>query len=83
MKIALVVSPIAALAVAIAALCVAPSGAQSPADKTWSLEQGRGISAAEPPNRPSLKLDGQRLSGSTGCNSFTATISETGERVKY
>jgi heat shock protein HslJ len=82
MKIALVVSPSAALAAAIAALCIAPSGAQSPADKTWSLEQGRGISAAESPNRPSLKLEGQRLSGSTGCNSFTATISETGERVK-
>ena len=80
MKIALGVSPIAA--VAIAALCAAPSGAQSPAEKTWSLEQGRGISAAEPPNRPSLRLEGQRLSGSTGCNSFTATISETGERVK-
>jgi heat shock protein HslJ len=82
MKIVLVITPIAALAVAIAALCVAPSRAQSPADKTWSLEQGRGISGAEPPNRPSLKLEGQRLSGSTGCNSFTATISETGERVK-
>jgi heat shock protein HslJ len=81
MKIALVVSPSAALAVAIAALCITPLGAQSPADRTWSLEQGRGISA-EPPNRPSLKLEGQRLSGSTGCNSFTATISETGERVK-
>ena len=80
MKIGLVVSPIAA--VAIAALFVAPSVAQSPTDKTWSLEQGRGIAAAEPPNRPSLKLEGQRLSGSTGCNSFTATISETGERVK-
>src|SRR6516225_10505653 len=80
MKIALGVSPIAA--VAIAALCAAPSGAQSTADKTWSLEQGRGISAAESPNRPSLRLEGQRLSGSTGCNSFTATISETGERVK-
>jgi heat shock protein HslJ len=82
MKIVLGVSPIAALTVAVAALCAAPSGAQSPADKTWSLEQGRGISAAEPPNRPSLRLEGQRLSGSTGCNSFTATISETGERVK-
>src|SRR6516225_5264705 len=80
MKIALGVSPIAA--VAIAALCAAPSGAQSPAEKTWSLEQGRGISTAEPPSRPSLRVDGQRLSGSTGCNSFTATISETGERVK-
>ena len=82
MKIVLGVSPIAALTVAVAALCAAPSGAQSPADKTWSLEQGRGISAAESPNRPSLRLEGQRLSGSTGCNSFTATISETGERVK-
>jgi heat shock protein HslJ len=82
MKIGLVVSPIAALAAAMVALCAVPSGAQSPADKTWSLEQGRGISAAEPPNQLSLKLEGQRLSGSTGCNSFTATIAETGERVK-
>jgi len=82
MKIALVVTPIAALAVAVAALRAVPSGAQSQADKTWSLEQGRGISAAEPASRPSLKVDGQRLSGSTGCNSFTATIAETGERIK-
>jgi heat shock protein HslJ len=80
MKTALVVTSIAALAVAV--LHAVPLSAQSQADKTWSLEQGRGISAAEPASRPSLRVDGQRLSGSTGCNSFTATISETGERVK-
>jgi heat shock protein HslJ len=32
--------------------------------------------------RRGTKLQGQQLSGTTGCNSFTATISETGERVK-
>jgi heat shock protein HslJ len=82
MKTALVVTSIAALAIAVAALYAVPLGAQSQTEKTWSLEQGRGISAAESASRPSLKVDGQRLSGSTGCNSFTATISETGERVK-
>jgi heat shock protein HslJ len=82
MKTALIVTSIAALAVAIAVLHAVPLGAQSQAEKTWSLEQGRGISAAEPASRPSLRVEGQHLSGSTGCNSFTATISETGERVK-
>ena len=76
-----VIRPFAALALAATALCVAGLHAQSPPEEVWSLEHGRGI-AAEQVTGPSLKLEGKQLSGSTGCNSFTAIISEVGERVK-
>src|SRR5262249_50989795 len=80
MKSVLVIRPFA-LTLAAAALCGSGLQAQSPPEKVWSLEQGRGI-AAEQITGPSLTLEGQQLSGSTGCNAFTATISEVGERVK-
>ena len=82
MQKALLLRSITGLALAAAALCALPlrSAAQS-APETWALEQGRGIAAAQV-NGPSLKLQGQQLSGSTGCNSFTATISGSGQRVK-
>jgi heat shock protein HslJ len=69
------------LAAALLLVVASPSHAQSPAEKTWSLEQGRGISADQV-HGPSLKLQEQQLSGTTGCNTFTATISEAGQRVK-
>ena len=75
--------PFSAFVILTAILCGGtPEGkAQSPPEKSWSLEQGRDIST-EQVNKPSLKLQGQQLSGTTGCNSFTATVSKTGERVK-
>ena len=78
--------PVLALALVImgaAVLCAASreGEAQSPSETAWLLEQGRGI-APEQLSGTTLTRQGLRLSGSTGCNSFTATITATGERVK-
>src|SRR5215467_14518999 len=72
----------AILSMGVAVLCTAPreGEAQSPSETAWLLEEGRGI-APEQLSGPTLTRQGQRLSGSTGCNSFTATITATGERV--
>jgi heat shock protein HslJ len=45
----------------------------------WVLQRGRDI-PARPSRRPQLRMEGQKLSGSTGCNAFTATISEKAEK---
>jgi len=42
---------------------------------TWVLQKGRDI-PSRPSRKPQLRMEGQKLSGSTGCNSFTATLSE-------
>ena len=78
--------PVRAFAILImgtAVLCTAPRDgeARSPSETAWLLERARGI-APEQLSAPTLTRQGQRLSGSTGCNSFTATITATGERVK-
>jgi heat shock protein HslJ len=68
---------LAALAAATLALCCSTgqSLAQSAAAKPWVLQQGREI---VPPRKqkPVLRMEGQRLSGSTGCNSFTAAVND-------
>jgi heat shock protein HslJ len=51
----------------------AAQSAQGPAESSWVLERGRGIPASQVKG-PSLKLQPQQLSGSTGCNAFTATL---------
>jgi len=55
--------------------------AQSERDGTWVLQQGRGLSNAEV-HGPSIKLQDRSLSGTTGCNAFTATISKVAQGVK-
>jgi heat shock protein HslJ len=47
-----------------------PKGAKA---TSWVLQQGRDI-PRRPPRTPKLHLDGKKLSGSTGCNSFTAAV---------
>ena len=73
----------AVLIMSAATLCTSSreGEAQSPSETAWLLEQGRGI-APEQLTGPTLTRQGLRLSGSTGCNSFTATIAATGEHVK-
>jgi esterase/lipase superfamily enzyme len=83
-KIIISARTLAFVVLGIAAICSCASwlSAQSPPeDRIWALVQGRGISADQP-DGPSLKLEGQQLSGSTGCNLFTATITEAGQGVK-
>jgi heat shock protein HslJ len=43
--------------------------------KDWVLKRGRDI-AVRGTAKPALKLEGQKLSGSTGCNLFNATLIE-------
>lgn len=49
-----------------------PKGAAAKAT-SWILERGRDI-ASRPSRTPKLNMDGKKLSGSTGCNSFTAAL---------
>ena len=59
----------------------AANAAREVAESSWVLKQGRDI---PPPQsqKPELRMQGSKLSGSTGCNNFTATLSEEpNERV--
>ena len=68
----------APLLVALLLVPIAPVGLASPAvaqteETSWRLLRGRDIA----PTRtamPQLTIKGQALSGSTGCNSFTSTL---------
>jgi heat shock protein HslJ len=53
--------------------------APAPAATSWFLERGRGI-PARLQRRPQMSMDGAKLSGSTGCNSFTAALVEKGDK---
>jgi heat shock protein HslJ len=45
----------------------------------WVLDRGHEFPSPVP-KRPTLRMTGQGLSGSTGCNEFTATLSQKGEK---
>jgi len=51
-----------------------PSAAQEPAATSWTLQSGSKIAPGQL-QMPELQMKGQVLSGSTGCNTFTATLS--------
>jgi len=51
----------------------AKAAAPAPATTSWVLERGRDI-PARLQRRPQLNLEGPKLSGSTGCNAFTAAL---------
>jgi heat shock protein HslJ len=56
--------------------------AKGPAPTTatkWVLERGRDI-PKRLPRTPKLQVDGQKLSGSTGCNSFTAALVDKADK---
>jgi len=71
------VRQIAALAAALPILLAASStpASSQPAATTWVLQKGHNI-PSRPPRTPQLRMEGEKLSGSTGCNSFTAKVSE-------
>lgn len=57
-----------------------PDGAEAGArSTTWVLQRGQDI-PSPPPRRPELRIEGQMLSGSTGCNLFKATLSEKADK---
>lgn len=63
-------------------LCAMPEGAARPAAASnWVLQKGRDI-PRRTARRPMLRMHGANLSGSTGCNNFTATMTRRrGKRV--
>lgn len=77
-----VLSVIAALVTATLALlgCATVGIAREAATaKPWVLQKGREITAPRQ-RKPVLHIDGSRMSGSTGCNSFMATLKEGPDR---
>jgi heat shock protein HslJ len=55
------------------------STAAALSDRSWVLEKGQGFTTIK--NSPaSLKLNEKQLSGSTGCNTFRATLSQQAEK---
>ena len=51
------------------------TAAREPAASSWVLKQGRDVPSPQP-RKPELRMQGAKLSGTTGCNNFTATLSE-------
>ena len=63
-------------------LCVArPAHSASGDGETtnWVLQRGQQI-PSRTQRMPQLRMEQQKLSGSTGCNSFTATLSDKGDK---
>ena len=42
---------------------------------TWVLQKGQNI-PSRPAHTPQLRVEGEKLTGSTGCNSFTAKVNQ-------
>ena len=54
-------------------------GAPREAASTWTLK--RDVTFRRPkPRKPTLRMQGDKLSGSTGCNSFTATVTRRADQ---
>ena len=64
-------------------LAVASGGASSApreaGTSTWVLQKGRDIPSPQA-RKPMLRMQGDKLSGSTGCNNFTAMVSRRAEQ---
>jgi len=57
---------------------VASTAVAMMSERSWVLEKGQGVTTLK--NNPaSLTLNNKQLSGSTGCNTFRATLSERAE----
>jgi len=64
-----------ALVLLTCAAVEAKSADSKSAAATWVLQQGADISL-DKSRRPEMRMDAKELTGSTGCNNFSATISE-------
>ena len=72
--------PIGWAVILVSFVCWGTTGAAAELTSNWVLHRARGIASPQP--KPVLTIDGQKLSGSTGCNTFTATLTErSGNRV--
>jgi heat shock protein HslJ len=66
------------IALAVLGLVASPADAQT-SDRSWVLENGQGFKSLKD-SPASLTLNDKELSGSTGCNTFRATLSERAEK---
>jgi heat shock protein HslJ len=58
---------------------IASTAAAQTSERSWVLEKGQGFTTIK--NSPaSLTLNDKQISGSTGCNTFRATVSERAEK---
>jgi heat shock protein HslJ len=75
------IAPIAAMLLGCAgAFAEEPKAAPAaPAATSWVLERGRDI-PARLKRAPQLRMEGQKLSGSTGCNAFTAALVDKADK---
>jgi heat shock protein HslJ len=55
------------------------SAARQPTATSWTLKEGRDVPSPQP-RKPELRMEGSKLSGMSGCNNFTATLSEEPEK---
>jgi heat shock protein HslJ len=60
-------------------LALVASSAAALSERSWVLEKGQGFAIVES-SPVSLKLNDKQLSGSTGCNTFRATLSQQAEK---
>jgi heat shock protein HslJ len=65
----------ALLVAAITAANTSDTAQSEGSGKRWQLKSGRNLPAAGTA-QPSLTIEGQKLSGTTGCNHFNATFAE-------
>jgi heat shock protein HslJ len=61
------------------ALGLVASTAVALSEGSWVLEKGQGFTTIKS-SPASLKLNDKQLSGSTGCNTFKATLSQQAEK---
>ena len=74
-KFGYVALPATVLLTSLAFLCSnATSAAAARGASAWVLQKGQDM--PRPPRRPTLRIQGSKLSGSTGCNNFTATLNQ-------
>ena len=66
------------IAVVVLGLVASTAAAQT-SDRSWMLEKGQGFKSLKD-SPASLTLNDKQLSGSTGCNTFRATLSERAEK---
>src|SRR5262245_40399810 len=72
--------PAAMLLALLLGLCAdAAAGSAQPAATTWVLQKGQEI-PSRLIRKPRLRMEREKLSGSTGCNSFTAAVSNKGDK---
>jgi len=66
------------LAVVVLGLVASTAAAQT-SDRSWVLEKGQGFKSLKD-SPASLTLNDKQLSGSTGCNTFRATLNERADK---